>query len=156
MLRQTCTSQTLGRIQGLDIARTQSHFEYNQTDLERHWSFLLKQEPKKNNNNLNTYIQDICLLWIVKLINTQIFVIALLWSLVSQDKNWGGREPENLLLLPLGFDVQVHTQIQTALDWFVYVTDEAAHLFNVVYWQQNDQQGALTEEKAKVSTLGKL
>ena len=34
-------SQTLDRIQGLDSARTPTHFNYNQTNLERHWSFLL-------------------------------------------------------------------------------------------------------------------
>ena len=39
-------SQTQERIQGLDSARTPTHFNYNQTNLERHWSFLLLQAQK--------------------------------------------------------------------------------------------------------------
>lgn len=38
------------------------------------------------------YATDVCLLWIVKLIDTKTFLIALLWSLVAEDKTCGGKK----------------------------------------------------------------
>lgn len=49
------------------------------------------------------YTTDVCLLWIVKLIDTKTFLIALLWSLVAEDKTW--REKRRTFQKKPGFDL---------------------------------------------------